>query len=415
MNKSTFEYKAYLGLLEGRITPQEHKTLINEIGFLKRLGAGIKSLFQAGGETVGGLKTLYNNKNFQNLSKETEIEIKTSINQLRKLGTKLQVPDDQINFVISNLVLSSTGITPQTFALASKNKIPQAGEDAESSNEQQKPGAIPVGEVPKGTTVEPSNPAYMQALVQMLAAASDKPIEKVADEANKKKINAESLKKLTASICAKATGVPIDSALKVINTLMATGHLTESSKTQVQQENSSLIFERWQRLAGIVTSKGILAESPGALKHAMSKIRLGQVKDVLDVNAILQKDSKGKLSNEEAEQVVDELEKKNIVKPEEAQKATKELNASMKDVPESPNDKKPEQNQSSSSADKANKKKATGKDTKSQPVEKKAAEALKRFKQAADDVQKKLGDEVSPDQIGKVLDWLDKNDVADIV
>ena len=82
---------------------------------------------------------------------------------------------------------------------------------------------------------------------------------------------------------------------------------------------------------------------------------------------------------------------------------------------ESANDKKPEQNQSSSSTDKANKEKPTGNDKKSQPVEKKAAEALKRFKQAADDVQKKLGDEVAAGQIGQVLNWFDENDIADIV
>lgn len=427
MNKSTLEYKAYTGLLEGKITAQEHKTLINEFGFLTQLGASLKSLKQAGSQAWGGLKTLYNNNAFKNLSVETEKEVSASIKKLRDIGKKLEIPEEELNFIISKLLTSSSGITAQDVVSASKNKIPPAEEDAESSGEQQKPGAVPVGEVPTGTKVEPSSPTYMQSLVQMAAAASDKPIENVADEVNKKKINAESLKKLMASICTKATGVPTDSALKVINALMATGHLTESSKTQVQQENSSLIFERWQRLAGIAAPKGILAESPGALKYAMAQIRNGKVTDVLDLNSILKNAKKGKLSNEEAEQVVDELEKKNIVKPEEEQKATEELNAAMEDVPESApeqkpaedkesaNDKKPEQNQSSSSTDKANKEKPTGNDKKSQPVEKKAAEALKRFKQAADDVQKKLGDEVAADQIGQVLDWLDKNDIADIV
>lgn len=471
MNKSTLEYKAYLGLLEGKITPQEHKTLINEIGFLKKLGAGIKSLFQAGGEAMGGLKTLYNNKNFQNLSKETEKEIMTSINQLRKLGTKLQIPDDQINFVISKLVLSSAGIKPQEFALASKNKL--YNDQEEQPSEQQKSGTVPSQEVPAGTKIDPSNPNFLQSLTQMVADATGKSMEKVADEVNKKKMDATSLKKYAAGLCSKATGVPADKVLKIMSGLMETGHLSENrnNKSIMSQKNdSNLIFERWQHLAGINTSKGLLAESPGALKHAMAKIQNGQVTDVLDINDILKKDRKGKLSNEEAEQVVDELEKKNIVDPKEEQKATEELSSDVKDSSKEDSAKKvsddvfarakeymssiglvDKQDQQTFANNIAKELKLDPKtvgdqvkklgmeefiklntEKKPEAMEKAAKESgvnpqdLKqdspdkvkqssKFKSATDDMKKKIGKEVSDEEIQKVLNWFDENDIADIV
>ena len=120
MNKSTFEYKAYTGLLEGKITSQEHKTLINEFGFLKQLALSLKSLQQAGSEAFGGLKTLYNNNAFQQFSSATEKEITASFKKFRDIGKKLGVSEADMNLVIARLFLSSSKITAQDVVLASK-------------------------------------------------------------------------------------------------------------------------------------------------------------------------------------------------------------------------------------------------------------------------------------------------------
>jgi hypothetical protein len=465
MNKSTLEYKAYLGLLEGKITSEERKVLINEIGFLKKLGVGIKSLFQAGGESLGGLKTLYNNKQFKGLSAETEKEITTSVTQLRKIGTKLQIPDDQINFVISKLLLSSSGINPKEFSLAAKNKLDNDQE--EQPSEDIKPGTIPAQEVPTGTKVDPSAANFLQVLTQMIADATGKPMEKVADEVNKKKMDAASLKKYTASLVSKSTGVPADKVLKIFSALMETGHLSENRnhKSVMSQKNdSNLIFERWQRLAGINSSK-VLTESADALKHALAKIKNNQVKDILDINQILKDDKKGKLTDEEAQQVVDALEKKNIVKPEEEEKAVEQLatekQASDKKASDTfdrareymklnlgLNNKEDQEKFTKSLATnlKSDPKKVSDQVEKvgmeefvksameQQPeaVKKAAAEAgaelpadakqastdkkeeptnkTSKFTRARDDIKEKVGKDVSDDEINKVLTWFDEND-----
>ena len=465
MNKSTLEYKAYLGLLEGKITSEERKVLINEIGFLKKLGVGIKSLFQAGGESLGGLKTLYNNKKFKGLSAETEKEVTTSITQLRNIAKKLQIPDDQINFVIAKLLLSSSGVKPQEFSLAAKNKL--YNDQEEQPSQDIKPGTIPAQEVPTGTKVDPSAANFLQVLTQMIADATGKPMEKVADEVNKKKMDAASLKKYTASLVSKSTGVPADKVLKIFSALMETGHLSENRnhKSVMSQKNdSNLIFERWQRLAGINSSK-VLTESPEAKDHVLAKIKNGQVEDILDINQILKDDNKGELTNDEAEEVVAAFEEQKPIKPEEEEKAVEQLatekQASNKKTSDDTFDRarkymklnlglldekdqeefaknlatnlKSDPKKVSDQVEKVGMeefvksameqqpeavKKAVEdaggelpKDIKPASTDKKEEPSKKssKFKSATADIKKKVGEDVSDDEIQKVLNWFDEN------
>lgn len=381
MNKSELKYKAYLGLLEGKINSKEHKTLIREISFLGKLATGLKSLAKAGGTAFGNFKRMYNDENFKALSAKIGKQIQSSADEIRGLGGKLEIPEEQINFMLTKILTSAAGIKPQTLTQAATNKPPQESTSESGGDE----GSIPAEEPKPGTKVDKDN---LSTLAQLVADILNTPREKVVAQANQSNVGSSKLTDLIHKSVAKGSGVKQDLVKKVIDSLISTGHLVVEGKKvfaafnndEIKLMNESLDgFYRWNKLAGIE-----LLEAKGpdySLKYVLKRIDSGEIKSVSDVASVLKNKKLAKLTPDQNQSVIDAFEKKKLISPEQEDSAKKELDSALSKVPSSDDSK----------GEVAN-----------------VAQALKKFSSAAGAVRQNIKvDEVSDEDLGKILSYLD--------
>lgn len=379
MNKSTLEYKAYLGLLEGKIDENEHKRLLKEIGFLSKLGTSLKSLAKAGGTIFGNVKRIYNDENFKALSAKIGKQIEASTQEIKDLGQKLEIPEDQVNFMIAKLIAAAAGIKPQTLTQVATNKPPAQKKDEGGEGSSAEPGSIPVAEPASGTKVSTDN---ISALAGVLADLSGQQREKTVADANKNKADAVKFIDVTSKLVSRATKVKPEVVKKIITVLIDKGHIVKEGKNLYRSSSfggelvlEGQVVERWQHLAGLINEATFVSGEESLLNEDFAGDLALQI-------------ASGKISTaEELRKKVNSIRGKLSLS--QSQIAT--LTDLLPEEGEAPADKQELQSQIQQ---------VVGKGDSQQPP------AQKRFASAFKDIKQQLGDDATDDDINAVLDHI---------
>ena len=376
MNKKTFEYKLYQMILESDISDRDRKILL-EAGIFQRIG----DWFGAGKDLVSApLGTLFSDAKYSRRLQTAQKNMEKEIQQLKDVGRDAKKDEKQVVIDFLRVFLAGQGISAA--ALAQKPK--------ETEPSKETGGNISGQELPAGTPVSPTSPDFLQMLAQLIADASGKKVQDVADEANKKKVDAKSMTLTLAQACSKATGVKTDSALKVVTALLKTGHfilpVVEGliRKMIKSQGDSNLIFERWEQLAGLLNED--------AYSNLASKIDSGEISAAEVLVTRMKKYGKElRPSADQMSDLMDKLIAKKAVTPAEAEEA---VEAVVDELPATGTAAEQGQTSDMSDADQAE-----------------AAEALQKFKAAAAKVRGIVKvEEVDEATLGAILNYFDDLD-----
>jgi len=241
MNKNaSLDYRIYQTLIESDLTDEQKQYLI-EVGIgqtLKSVWGGLKAIPSA-------VADVFKSGMYNVQLQAAQINIQKELEELKKIGKKLGKGDEFVNEFLFTL-MKGAGVNPSAVASSGSGA---AGPAATGGSGQLQPG----------TKISASdNDVLIQALSQVLANITGKPAEEVQQQAQDKKIDAVKMTSVVATQASEKLGVPAQTVQKVVNALIKTGHLVMESVAK--QTNDSILIERWQRLAGLV-SEGNAAKS----------------------------------------------------------------------------------------------------------------------------------------------------------
>lgn len=363
-------------ILESNASERDRKILL-EANIFQKIG----DWFGAGKDLVSApLGTLFSDAKYSRRLQTAQKNMAKEIQQLKDVGRDAKKDEKQVVIDFLRVFLAGQGISASALAQKPKETAP--------SNETG--GNISGQELPAGTPVSPTSPDFLQMLAQLIADASGKKVQDVADEANKKKVDATSMTKTLAQACSKATGIKTDSTLKVINALLKTGHFVlpvlEGLRQKMikSQDDSTLMFERWEQLAGLLNED--------AYSNLASKIDSGEISAAEVLVTKMKKYAKPKRpSADQMSDLMDKLIAKKAVTPAEAEEA---VEAAAKELP---------------AAGTAAEQAPVGPTSPADQIS--SAEALKKFKAAATAVRGIVKpDEVDNPTLGTILDYFDDLD-----
>jgi len=304
MNRNALKYQAYQALLESSI-PSHTKQKLIEAGFLQKVAA----FFGAGGETAkeltAGVRKIFADKKLGRRSAVAKTNIEKELEELKAIAKTAGVSEESV-YDILHLILKEKGMNPASVA-----DSPTGGGGAPQAGGAQ-PGVQPAVITVQSLTQNP------QVAAPLVAAVTGKDVQAVAGQLESKPPSAAKITDLVAKAAAKETGIKPEIVSKAIQALIKAGELKLESKkrrsTNVIAEQSGLIFERWQQLAGV--RSGLLVERDadvGAFNDLMKAIEDGTIESAEELKAYLQGE-KGKaagLSKAMKKQLTAAFQKKN--------------------------------------------------------------------------------------------------------
>jgi len=212
MNRKILEYKAYQMLLESNLTDRQRQILI-EANILQRIG----DFFGAAKDWVDSpLGTLFSDKKLGRRMQTSLGNVKKEVDQLKDIAREAQKDEKEIVAAFISGILKQEGIT--------SSDLNKSSNTSGNSNQEQ---SVSSDELPAGKKISTTNKNELrQALVQLLADITGKPIENVADETNKKSIDVKSLVSTIAKQASSKINVPADKISKVVEILFQKGHIS---------------------------------------------------------------------------------------------------------------------------------------------------------------------------------------------
>ena len=425
---ASLDYKIYQTLIESDLTDDQKQYLV-EIGLgqmLKSVWGGIKAI-------PASVADVFKSGMYNVQLVAAQENIKKEVDELRKIGQKLGKGDAFVNEFLY-AIMKGAGLNPSAVGAVGA---------ASSAGGQQGSTLAP------GTKIDASdNDALIQALAQILSNITGKPAEEVQQQAQEKKVNSTKMSSVVSVQAAEKIGVPAPTVQKVVSALIKTGHLAmEDVRTQ---NSDSILTERWQKLAGLLTEgnaadqlardiKGKKIKTPEELEKKLQGYAAFALKDVddnfeqmvdamkssgLDMFAardlekkmrttldtlIRQKEAESQgtaafksLAKKIQDNVINSVEdlEKARKKYSQDKRPTKEEVGKLMDMLVANDEATPQEKEVQvASAEPA------GKEL-SPEEEKKAEVALKKFASAADDVRKEVPD-VDDMTLGKILDYFD--------
>jgi hypothetical protein len=415
MNESSLKYAAYKTLLEGKMTEDQY-SVISEINFLKMLGIKGGAMLKAIKAASSTLSSAYSDEKLQRVQDVASKDMQKLIKQIRQIATENNMDENAFVGVVAMILkkaFADAGITdPKTIFAAFDKAAPEAAASIGDGGE----GSVAPGTPITASTIE-SDPTAAAELAVAAAPDKEKEIEAAASDG---KIDAEALSKLFALGAAKATGVDEEVSQKIVLALIDAGRLLKEGRRmklskkamsilESKSSGSSLIFERWQSLAGLkllnedryadnltkVIKSGQLKSADDLTKHLEDEIANlgdegeGAIEDIEKNKAKIIKDAgRGGTKDRAALDSAIDAAKKKVAKPSAAEdEATAE---------------KPETG-SSSSSESGSGTASSGKDSEV------GDDVMKKLKPVLDDVRKKVpAEDVSDEDVIKVIKYIDE-------
>lgn len=213
MNRYSLEYKLYQTILESNITDRQ-RDLLFEANILQRF----RDWFGAVGDWANSpLGSMFSDAKLGRRMQTSITNVKKEMQQLRGLAKEAGKNESQVLASFLDGIMASEKIT---------NRDLQAAK-GEGPSGKGSTGEIPEEELPPGTKVQSSDKQQLvHALAQILSDVLGKPMEDVAEEANKKKINVTGLINAVSNGVAKHTELKdVDKIKKIIGVLFEKGHI----------------------------------------------------------------------------------------------------------------------------------------------------------------------------------------------
>lgn len=266
MNISAAKFKAYKGLIEGKISKAEYELIVEKIGFFDQLKTGFSALMS---DEEGGT---YATRYFEKITSQAVNDLKSDLEKIDKIADKL-FADESTKQDLKNkfvgMVVGALGVTPEKLQRAATGQ--QASDSPESVRQKKVTIARnqPIS-APENTSEPAADSPEGRATLALVAAVENKPQEKVISAAEERKIKFDAAIAKLYDDTAKETKQSKDDVKKVIdfmyqNKLLTTGYsrdvnknillLSENLRRGVNSQR--VLFERWQILAGL---KQILQE-----------------------------------------------------------------------------------------------------------------------------------------------------------
>jgi hypothetical protein len=401
MNESSLKYAAYKTLLEGKMTEDQY-SVISEINFLKMLGIKGGAMLKAIKAASSTLSSAYSDEKLQSVQDVASKDMQKLIKQIRQIATENDMDENAFVGVVAMILkkaFADAGITdPKTIFAAFDKAAPEAASSIGGGGE----GSVAPGTPITASTIE-SDPTAAAELAVAAAPDKEKEIEAAASEG---KIDAEALSKLFALGAAKATGVDEEVSQKIVLALIDAGRLLKEGRRmklskkamsilESKSSGSSLIFERWQRLAGVGAHGNVVVEG-AAFDEIMRDIEKGKLKNASDFANVI-KDAGADLKGDESEKLKNAFIDKNP-KQETTLKGLERMGSSSKS-----GDAAPSESGSSSSSESGSGTASSGKDSEV------GDDVMKKLKPVLDDVRKKVpAEDVSDEDVIKVIKYIDE-------
>lgn len=274
MNESSIKYAAYKSLIEGKITQGQYD-FITEVGVLKMLGSGIKNFVKSLKTGAEAVKSSYDEEQFQSIGKYAEAEVKKIVDQIKKVGKKLNKSNEEVAGVVAAVLQQAMG--SQGIDARALTAVKQAG--VADGNQAQGGKQLIQGQtlsLPKDTSVTVDQSPAAQAVVATAADVSGADKAQNLATAIQKKLNLEDALNVLYKVVSKKSGVDVGPVKKIIDYMFDNDllELQKAPKTEsrlldrrsmkIKQLNrvlqrvasakprgDALVFERWQSLAGL--------------------------------------------------------------------------------------------------------------------------------------------------------------------
>ena len=239
MNNHNFQYKAYQGLLEGKITRLEYDTLVEKVGFLSRVGSTLKGLLSGGKEFKKG----YDDKKYKDLLGKAQADLKDTVTQIRKFAEKVGVEDveDLIQQSVAG-ILGAANVQPAAVARAITPAAAGASGGGDGGGGATTRGTVavdnPDAAVDKGASV--TKPEQAAASLAVAQGADEKKVDAAAK--NPQKVLDDFAKYVSGK-----SKVDIDVTSKILNLLLKNGMLKSNvsiTSESLRASTQSLILEQ---------------------------------------------------------------------------------------------------------------------------------------------------------------------------
>lgn len=264
MKSSNLRYKIYQALLESDLAPDQREALLE--GWFDNLKDWLGAVKDTAKTDVS---KIFSNNKYSRRVKTAADNITKELEGLKAIAKDAGVPEE-VALELLNSILSSSGAEPEKISKAAETPSAAGGTGASASP---KPGS-PIA----------ANDSSVAAIVRAAAAASGQDPEKVAAQAQEKKIDSPKASKALAKAISQQTKTNPEVAEKVINWLIKNNHLLAEGGRSISETviftavkksriiTESISVEKWGKIAGL------LVEADDKKKEAAKK----QFGDFLD-------------------------------------------------------------------------------------------------------------------------------------
>jgi hypothetical protein len=247
MENSALRYKIYQTLLEANLSDAQREVILE--GWFDNLKSWLGAVKDTGATDIG--KIFANNK-FNRRVKVAADNITKEIQDLKSIAKDAGV-SPEVALELLNSILTGAGAEPAKIEKAAES--PSTGGSGSASAETA---------APKSGSPITAGDSSVSTIVKAAAAASGQDPEKVAAQAQEKKIDSPKASKALAKAISQQTKTNPEVAEKVINWLIKNNHLLAEGGRRISETviltaakksrtiTESISVEKWGKIAGLI-------------------------------------------------------------------------------------------------------------------------------------------------------------------